>query len=198
MTEAAPTDARQRDADIVATLARGGREPAFEQLVQRYEHKLYRLCLTLLREPAAAEDATQDSLLRVWRALASFDPARAALSTWLYAITRHHCLGLLGRPVLRGLSLSEPAVQAEAEAVAQPGSGQLDHGDTLRRMVATLPEAQRCCLTLYYQEERAVAEVAAMLGLPEGSVKTHLHRGRARLLDHLRQQGLDDPALWLS
>ena len=90
-------DARARDADLVAALARGETVLAFDGLVARYAERVHRLCRSLLRDPAAAEDAAQDSLLRVWRALHGFRPERAALSTWLYAITRHHCLAQLGR-----------------------------------------------------------------------------------------------------
>jgi RNA polymerase sigma-70 factor (ECF subfamily) len=64
-------------------------------------------------------------------------------------------------------------------------------------LVDALPPAQRQALTLYYYEERAVAEVAAMLGLPEATVKTHLHRGRQTLRGRLAACGLADPALWL-
>lgn len=190
-------DARARDADLVAALARGETALAFEGLVARYAERVHRLCRSLLRDPAAAEDAAQDSLLRVWRALHGFRPERAALSTWLYAITRHHCLALLGRAQLDGVSLDDPLAAGLAESLPAPDVPAHDPQGLLPALVAALPEAPRACLQLYYWEDRSVAEVAAMLGLPENTVKTHLHRARARLRAALAERGLDDPALWL-
>lgn len=184
-----------RDHDIVLLIQRGELGAGFELVAERYEAKVYRLCVALLRDSAAAQDAAQESLLRVWKALPSYD-GRAALSTWVYAITRNRCLTALER--VRGeLSISDEAVQAEVEAVAG-GEGNLrqEHADTIRRIVEGLPEAARRVITLFYFEERSVAEVAAMLGLPEGTVKTHLFRARASLLARLTALGLADPQLW--
>jgi RNA polymerase sigma-70 factor (ECF subfamily) len=67
----------------------------------------------------------------------------------------------------------------------------------LRELVEALPERYRRTLTLYYYEEKSVAEVAAMLSLPEGTIKTNLHRARALLSDRVRSLGLGDPKFWL-
>ena len=196
----AASAAVQRDADVLALLAVGDVHGAFERLVPRYETKVYRLCCTLLREPAAAQDAAQDSLLRVWRALPRFDPSKAALSTWIYAVTRNRCLTLLAVQPGPTQSLSQPEVEAEVDLIAAPVSttAGADAAETVRGLVDALPEAPRRCLTLFYYEEHSVAEVAAMLGLPEGTVKTHLHRGRAALLKALQALDLADPQLWLA
>ena len=140
-----------------------------------------------------AQDVAQESLIRVWKALPGYD-GRAALSTWIYAITRNRCLTALERARVP-LSLSDEAVQAEAEEVAA-ANADADSVSTLRRLVDELPEAARRVITLFYFEERSVAEVAAMLGHPEGTVKTHLFRARAALLEKLSGLGLADPALW--
>ena len=199
-TTTGPTAAALRDADVLALLACGDTHGAFELLVPRYEHKVYRLCFTLLREPAAAQDAAQDSLLRVWRTLPRFEPGKAALSTWVYAVTRNRCLTLLAAQTVQARSMSLPEVEAEVDLIAAPvqSAPGADASDTVRGLVDALPEAPSRCLTLFYFEERSVAEVAAMLGLPEGTVKTHLHRGRAALLKALQALGLADPQLWLA
>lgn len=196
----AASDAVQRDADVLALLAGGDVHGAFEQLVPRYEIKVYRLCFTLLREPDAARDAAQDSLLRVWRALPRFDASKAALSTWIYAVTRNRCLTLLAAQPSPMQSLSLPEVEAEVDLIAAPVSSAAaaDAVETVRALVNALPEGPRRCLTLFYYEEHSVAEVAGMLGLPEGTVKTHLHRGRAALLKALQALGLADLQLWLT
>jgi RNA polymerase sigma-70 factor (ECF subfamily) len=194
---APPSPAAARDHDIALLLASGATDAAFDLLAARYSAKVYRLCLAMLRAPSAAEEAAQDSLLRVWRALNGYRPQSGALSTWLYAITRNRCLTLLGRAELPTASLQDEAIEAEALSMTAPADASGDDGHALLRgLVDALPEAQRLALTLYYYEERAVADVAAMLGLPEATVKTHLHRGREKLRQRLGALGLADPALW--
>jgi RNA polymerase sigma-70 factor (ECF subfamily) len=184
-----------RDDDVIALLAQGANDAAFAVLASRYETKVYRLCVALLRNHEAAQDAAQESLVRVWRALPRYD-GRAALSTWIYAITRNRCLTALSRPST-ALSLSDEPVRAEAEAVAQE-TQPIDAEHLLRQLVAALPEVSRRVLTLYYFEEKALAEVADMLGQPQGTVKTHLFRARAALLQQLQAAGLGDAREWLA
>jgi RNA polymerase sigma-70 factor (ECF subfamily) len=196
LQQAALSDAAQRDRDIVELLQGGSHGAAFDRLLERYERKVYRLCCSLMRDSDQAADAAQESLLRVWKALPGYDQ-RASLSTWIYTITRNRCLTAIERR--RDLdSLSDPAVEQAAEAAqaVEPGAGQ-DHLELLRELVEALPERYRRTLTLYYYEEKSVAEVAAMLGQPEGTIKTNLHRARALLSERVRALGLGDPKLWL-
>ena len=196
MQQAALSEAAQRDRDIVELLQGGSHGAAFDRLLERYERKVYGLCCSLMRDPDQAADAAQESLLRVWKALPGYDQ-RASLSTWIYTITRNRCLTAIERR--RDLdSLSDPAVEqvAEAAVAATPEAGQ-DHLELLRELVEALPERYRRTLTLYYYEEKSVAEVAEMLGQPEGTIKTNLHRARALLSERVNSLGLGDPKLWL-
>jgi RNA polymerase sigma-70 factor, ECF subfamily len=188
--------AANEDRDIAELLRRGERGRAFTELLQRYEGKVFRLCFALLRDCAQAEDAAQESLVRIWKALDSFD-GRASLSTWIYAITRNRCLTALERRrTLESLSHSE--VEAEVESLAARASEDLqDRFAQLRELVDLLPERQRRTVQLFYFEERSIREVAEMLGVPEGSVKTNLFRARAALTEQLRRLGIDDPTYWL-
>ena len=100
---------------------------------------------------------------------------RAAVSTWIYAIARNRCLTALQRR--RELqSLSDPGVEFEVDA---------------------LPDRYRRTLTLYYDEDRSVAELARALGVPEGTVKTNLFRARALLLERSSAAGAADLSPWL-
>ena len=194
MQRAVP-DAATRDGDIVELVRTGRREQGFAVLVERYEGKIYRLCCALLRERTQAEDAAQESLVRVWKSLDTYD-GRASLSSWIYTITRNRCLTALERR--RAMhSLSDSEVEVEVSAVASDEMAPEDHTEQLRELVDLLPERLRRTLMLYYFEERSTSEVALMLGCPEGTVKTHLFRARAALTDQLRKRGLDDPGLWL-
>jgi len=194
--QSARSDGGPPDQDIVELLRGGAVETAFERLVSRYEHKVYRLCCSVLRDPDQAQDAAQESLLRVWKALPKYDQ-RASLSTWIYTITRNRCLTAIERRRVQE-SLSDPAVELEVQSVqASAPERDADQAAILRGLVGQLPERYRTALTLYYYEERDVSEVAQMLGAPEGTVKTNLHRARALLLERLRELGLADPAQWL-
>ena len=194
----APAD-EAPDCDILALLQSGAVGPAFQLTLGRYQDKVYRLCCALLRDPSAAEDAAQESLVRIWKAIGGYD-GRASLSTWIYTITRNRCLTAIERR--RELaSLSDDAVAAEAELQAHTmGAADdepLEGGELLRELVDLLPERYRRTLTLFYYEERSVSEVAGMLGMPEGTVKTNLSRGRAALAEQLRRRGPSDPGHWL-
>jgi RNA polymerase sigma-70 factor (ECF subfamily) len=202
LQQAVLSEAGQRDQDIVALLQGGSFEAAFGRLAERYERKVFRLCCSMLRDPDQAADAAQESLLRVWKALPGYDQ-RASLSTWIYTITRNRCLTAIERRREHD-SMSDPAIEQAAEAAGAtaaagrgPGDAPQDTLALLRELVDALPEQFRRTLTLFYYEERSVSEVAAMLGQPEGTVKTRLHRARAMLLERVRALGLGDARLWL-
>lgn len=191
-TAAEPTP---EDTGVLALLQGGSRTQAFERVLERHAASIYRLCVALLRDPAQAEDVAQDVLIRIWKALPGYD-GRAALSTWIYAITRNRCLTAISRR--RDLaSLSEPEIAAEAEAAVPVAATGDSAAQLLRELVAALPERYRRAVTLYYFEDRSVPEVAAMLGTPEGTVKTNLYRAREALLAQLGTLGLKDISLWL-
>jgi RNA polymerase sigma-70 factor (ECF subfamily) len=152
--------------------------------MQRYESKVYRLCLAFMRDRMQAQDAAQESLLRLWRALARYD-GRAALSTWIYAITRNWCLTCLGSQ-RRTMSLSDMPVQAEVDSLTAPDVlGASEQAAYIRRLVDELPEPTRRVVRLFYFEEQSVARVAELLGLPQGTIKTYLFRARTVLRSRL-------------
>ncbi|MFM2289254.1 MAG: Sigma-W factor, partial [Pseudomonadota bacterium] len=127
--------ARERDRDILVLLAEGRQEPAFALVLERYERKVFRLCVAMLRDPDQAADAAQDSLVRIWQALGRFDE-RAALSTWIYTVTRNRCLSAIERRRDHD-SLSDEAVAQEGEVRTASGAQveTEDRGELLRDFV---------------------------------------------------------------
>jgi RNA polymerase sigma-70 factor (ECF subfamily) len=195
---AAASEAARRDADIVALLDAGEVRAAFEQLLVRYESKVFHLCMAMLCNDAAAQDAAQESLLRVWRALGGYDARRGALSTWIYAIARNRCLTALGQHHTMEHSLELPDIREQLETIASEAvTNDAASLQLLGKLIDRLAPMYQTCLKLYYFEDRSVDEVAAMLSLPQGTVKTHLHRARRALHSALETQGLADPVLWL-
>jgi RNA polymerase sigma-70 factor, ECF subfamily len=150
----------------------------------------------LLHDRAQAEDAAQESLIRIWKALDRYD-GRASLSSWMYAITRNRCLTALERRRVMD-SLNDGAIETEVAILAAPDEGSADdRAEQLQELIDLLPAKLRRTLLLYYYQERSTREVALMLGCAEETVKTHLFRARAALIEQLRARGLDDPRIWL-
>jgi RNA polymerase sigma-70 factor (ECF subfamily) len=178
------------DDAIVQLLLAGRAQEAFDRLVPAYRRRVFGLAYSLLRDRGAAEDVAQEVFVKLWQALPRYD-GRARLSTWIYAITRNAAISALRTRRLTA-SLSDPDVLAEVEH--REGAPDPAPGDAaLWRHVEALPEKQRQAVILYYQDERAVDEVAAMMGMPINTVKTHLHRARASLAAALATAGEDLP-----
>lgn len=155
-------------------------DEAIALLLPAFRRKVFGLAYSFLRNREAAEDVTQDVFIKVWRALPGFD-GRASLSTWIYTIARNASLSALRARRLQ-CSLSDPEVMDALEAIdsAQSADAMVDRA-ALLRLVDQLPTKQRQVIMLFYMEEQSHEEVATMLAMPVGTVKTLLHRARARL-----------------
>jgi len=152
----------------------------FEAVLATYQNKVFRLCYAMLGDRAAAEETAQDVFVRIWKALPGYR-GESSLSTWIYAIARNACLtSLKARASRHAVSLENPGVLAAAER-ATSGTIAPDRRPDILRLVGELPENYRRVVLLYHMEERSYEEVALMLDLPLGTVKTWLHRARRQL-----------------
>lgn len=168
------------DEDIRAQLAAGNLREAFELLLGRYQRKVFRLACSILGEETAAEEMAQDVFLQIWRVMPKYR-GDASLSTWIYVITRNLCF--TRRKQMRAhsaISMENPGVQAEVEAKL-PGQMSRKAAVELDSLLAQLPPLYRQAVRLFYWEQKSYDEVAAMLGLPIGTVRTYLHRARKQL-----------------
>jgi len=156
------------------------RNEAMAVLLPLYRRRVFGLAYSYLRNRDAAEDVTQDVFIKIWRALPSYD-GRASLSTWIYTITRNASLSAL-RTQRSHASLSDPDVMCEVDSIGTTSGADANiDAASLLKMVDQLPEKQRQVVMLFYMQEQSHEEVAAMLAMPTGTVKTLLHRARARL-----------------
>jgi RNA polymerase sigma-70 factor (ECF subfamily) len=173
------------DEDIRTYLDASRYREAFELLLDRYQHKVFRLAYSMLGDAASAEEMAQDTFLRIWKALPSYR-GDASLSTWIYVITRNCCLTRrkkLGEG--QTVSIEEPGVRAAVDSrLASKADGRQSLPDSAL-LLAQLSPPYREALRLFYLEEKSYEEVAAMLGLPLGTVKTYLHRARKQLAGSL-------------
>ena len=162
--------------------ARQGDTEAFRMLVERHRDRAYGLALRIVRSPMEAEEAAQEAFVRAWRALPRFR-GESAFGTWLHRIVARRALDRA--VLLRGRRKRETSLE-EARDLAERAAGALPQERVaerlrLERLLERLPSPQRAALTLYYWQDRSVEEVAATLGLPANTVKTHLRRARAAL-----------------
>ena len=156
------------------------RDEAIALLLPAFRRKVFGLAYSFLRDREAAEDVTQEVFIKVWRALPGFD-GRASMSTWMYTIARNASLSAL-RARRPQSSLSDPEVMEAVEAINPvPPADIIADRAAIRQLVDQLPTKQRQVVMLFYMEGQSHEEVAAMLAMPVGTVKTLLHRARARL-----------------
>ena len=171
---AARAPALPDDAELVAR-ALGGRSESFGTLVERYDRAVYHLCLRTMRDPDEARDCTQEAFFKAFRSLGTYKPD-ARFSTWIFSIAYHTCCDRLGRRK----RYSPDAFPERADAA--PGPAELaergDEARALRAAIDALPEKYRTVITLYHLQGRHYEEIATVLNLPMGTVKTHLFRAK--------------------
>jgi RNA polymerase sigma-70 factor (ECF subfamily) len=164
------------DHEVQQLLERRRYDEALERLLDRHEQQVFRMAVMMLRDAGRAEEVTQDIFLKLWRALPDYD-GRASVSTWLYTIARNSCLSAVRAEAYRRTRPLDDAPEPAAPATNREPA--LDAA--LAKGLEALPEIQREVITLFYLQERSVRDVAAQLDLPEGTVKSHLHRARRAL-----------------
>ena len=148
----------------------------FERLLGEYRDKVFRLACSLLGDEAAAEDAAQEIFLRIWKALPDFR-GDSSVSTWIYAIARNTCLSRRRIAAERRTYSLEETNASEIPSHDPPAAADSD----LRAAIDRLPAKYKQVLVLFYLEDRSYQQVALALGVPMGTVKTYLHRGKKEL-----------------
>jgi len=175
------------DETALVELARGGDEEAYATLVRTHQNTVYGLALRVLRSPADAEDVAQESFVRAWLGLPAFR-GDASFSTWLGSITVRRALDRAQRLRARRERETDVAAAESLPAPQGPDEETRRRGERLQALMPLLSPIQRAVVALYYEDGRPVREVAAMLLLPEGTVKTHLGRARATLRQAWQRQ----------
>ncbi len=165
--------------ELVARCRRG-EEAAFRALVERYSPMVFALAGRLVQAPQRPEDIAQEVFLRVHRGLPSFR-GEAKLSTWIFRIVSNVAFEARGREHHRDVSLDDDATRVPRPAIRDRAFSDIELRDRLDKALARLPERYRVLVHGYYVEGVKYEDLAAALGLPIGTVKTHLYRAK-RLL----------------
>jgi RNA polymerase sigma-70 factor, ECF subfamily len=158
--------------------AQSGDGQAFGELVRRYERAVYNLALRTLQDRTEAEDAAQEAFFKAYRAIATFRPG-AKFSTWIFTICYRGCCDRLAKRK----RFSGDELPDHADPSAGPGdlAEQGDEARRLRAAIDALPEKYRTAITLFHLQEKQYEEIATVLNLPLGTVKTHLFRAKELL-----------------
>ena len=172
------------EADLLAQ-ARGGSLLAFEEIVKRYERRVYGIALRIVRRHEVADDVAQEAFMRAHQALSTFDLARP-FGPWICRIAANLAINHVRSPEAR----EEPLPEGHAEAPS-PARGALDlvlereAREVLERALLGLPAEQRAVFALRTFEELSYREIADALGISMGTVMSRLSRARERLREAL-------------
>ena len=172
--------------ELTLRRAQRGDQRAWRALIERFQHPVHALIWRLLagRSRHRAEDLTQETFVRVLRALPRFDPnGPASLSTWILTIATRMTLNELRRPEPAELAIDPPAVErTDADAERRRLGAAIAAG------IAALPDEQRAVFVLREYHELEYAEIAEVLELDVGTVKSRLSRARAAMREQLSRE----------
>ena len=174
-------DAREDQDDVERVLA--GDISAFERIVNRWQVPLINLAYRFCRDRSRAEDMAQEAFLRVYRGLKNWR-RDAAFSTWIFAIAMNTYRTEMRRTPERMLPFENYEV-LDSVIAKSPDPNDGDRDRAVRRAVSALPAKYKEALVLFYFHEMDVTAAAKSLGLPEGTVKARLSRGRKILREKL-------------
>lgn len=183
-------NASTQDRALVEATLRGD-AAAFQRLVERYQRRLFAFVRHYTRNPVEIEDIVQDTFLKAYSRLESFQQT-ASFGTWLYRIATNTVLDFLkrrGRSPVQAVEDPELLGGEEGASISRPDAG-LDTSEVAEithRVLAELPEIFRTVLVLREFEERAYQEIADILGISIGTVESRLFRARARFKLKLTQ-----------
>jgi RNA polymerase sigma-70 factor (ECF subfamily) len=175
-----PDPAGPTDEELVAAYLRG-RTEAFGTLVERHERRVYNLALRMVGREEDARDAVQDAFLTAMRKLSTFR-GEARFTTWMHRVTVNACYDLLRKRRRAPLLVtSREDAPPEREPVAPDLSDSVDLSLDVRRALLEVPPDYRAAMILHDVQDLPYEEVAAILGIPIGTVRSRIHRGRVAL-----------------
>jgi RNA polymerase sigma-70 factor (ECF subfamily) len=177
----------------VVVLAKSGRDAAYRELVRRYERPVFSLIYRMVRDRELAEDLAQETFVKALNAIESYRP-EFKFSSWIFKIANNASIDHLRRRELDTLSLdgspnaeTADAVEATALQISDRTETPLEElearelGGAIEVAIGQLRPEYRACILLRHVEGRPYEEIAEMLNLPLGTVKTYIHRARNEL-----------------
>jgi RNA polymerase sigma-70 factor (ECF subfamily) len=167
--------------------AKAGDQHAFGRLVESYQRAVYNLCYRMLGNAMEAEDAAQETFLRAFARLDTYDEARK-FSSWLLSIGSHHCIDCLRRRRFTWVDIDDVAPLLPATSRADEPEGAALSGESkeeIQKMLASLSPDHRSVVVLHYWHQLSYEEIGHTLKLSEPAVKSRLYRARKALADQM-------------
>ena len=168
--------------------AKAGSLTAFEELISSYEKRIYNYCLRMTNSREDAEDLTQEVFVRVYKSLKRFR-GKSQLSTWIYRIAHNICIDRYRKTRLVTISLSQPKGEDDEGEIELPAGNPSPEEEAMRlelkkhllKSISELPPKYRSVIVLRDIQNYSYDEIAEILRLPLGTVKSHISRARAAL-----------------
>lgn len=193
-----PGSLRNHSDQEVVIIAKEGDDEACRELIRRYERPVFSLLFRMVRNREQAEDLAQETFVKVINALKTYRP-EYKFSSWVFKIANNAAIDQLRKRQIATLSLdgapnadTPDLVEATALQVAGGGENQLEAvenrelGSAIERAIGNLRPEYRSCIMLRHVDGRSYEEIAEMLDLPLGTVKTYIHRARHELREALK------------
>jgi RNA polymerase sigma-70 factor, ECF subfamily len=177
------------DEILIGRIAQGDRL-AMQVLFARHQLRVYRFVLRLAGNRTLAEDLVSEVFLDVWRQADRFE-GRSAVSTWVLSIARFKALSAMRRRPEEELDDETAGTIEDSSDDPEVSVQKKDKGEVLRKCLQTLTAEHREVIDLVYYHEKSVEEVAAIVGIPEATVKTRMFYARKRLSELLKAAGID-------
>lgn len=170
------TTRKQNDSrvNLIFAIANGRDRSAFKQLFDEFAPRVKSFAMRMGAEPRQAEDLAQDVMLTVWRRAEQFNPAKAGVSTWIFAIARNRRIDLLRREKRPEFDASDPAWSAESEPRPDEALQVAREHARVHAALAELPKDQAAMLRLAFIEDKTHSAIAAELEMPLGTVKSRI------------------------
>jgi RNA polymerase sigma-70 factor (ECF subfamily) len=183
------------EAALVASVAQGDTR-ALELIYERHSRGVYSLAVRLLGDGQAAEDVVQETFLKLWRQPSAYQPSRGRLLSWLLGVAHHHAVDLLRRRQLEQRHSVPTSPQANGDALSdlldnvglvsnegdpQSQAGAFEQQVAIGAALRELPNEQRLPLQLAYYRGMTQLEIATLLNLPLGTIKTRMRLGLQQL-----------------
>lgn len=166
---------------LMAAVADRQDRDAFAELFSYFAPRLKSFAMRGGADPTTAEELAQDAMTTVWRRAQSYDPAKAAVSTWIFTIVRNRRIDMLRREKRPELDPDEPALAPEPAPAGDDIVSARETGEMVREAIASLPADQRTVLELAFYGDQTHSEIAESLQLPLGTVKSRIRLALQKL-----------------
>lgn len=172
------TSVKISDGDAVNLYLQTSESAYFSLLYDRYSDKVYRKCISLLKDEALAQDATQGIFMKIFINLAKFS-GKSKFSTWLYSITYNFCIDYLRR-IKKERNLFSDEIESVAEPIEEVEDKELLEMKVsrLKKVLDNIPSGDKAILLMKYQEDMSIKEIAEILDKTENAIKMKIKRAK--------------------